>query len=43
MVQIPKWVTLKNNILGLLPSSELGDLYAFIGNPIVVDEYCEKT
>ena len=30
-------------ILGLLPSSELGDLYAFVGNPIVVDEYCEKT
>ena len=29
--------------MGLLPSSELGDLYAFIGDPIVVDEYCEKT
>ena len=30
-------------IMGLLPSDELGDLYAFIGDPIVVDEYCEKT
>ena len=37
-----KMGNIEKYILGLLPSS-LGDLYAFIGNPIVVDEYCEKT
>ena len=38
-----KMGNIEKYIMGLLPSSELGDLYAFIGNPIVVDEYCEKT
>ena len=30
-----KMGTIEKYIMGLLPSSELGDLYAFIGNPIV--------
>lgn len=38
-----KMSNIEKYIMGLLPSSELGDLYAFIGDPIVVDEYCEKT
>ena len=32
-----KMGNIEKYIMGLLPSSELGDLYAFIGNPIVVD------
>ena len=38
-----KMGNIEKYIMGLLPSSELGDLYAFIGDPILVDEYCEKT
>jgi len=38
-----KMSNIEKYIMGLLPRAELGDLYAFIGNPIVVDEYCEKT
>ena len=38
-----KMGNIEKYIMGLLPKSELGDLYAFIGDPIVVDEYCEKT
>ena len=38
-----KMGNIEKYIMGLLPSSELGDLYAFIGDPILVDEYCGKT
>lgn len=29
--------------MGLLPRDDLGDLYAFIGDPIVLDIYCTET
>ena len=38
-----KMGNIEKYIMGLLPSKDLGDLYAFLGDPIVVDEYCEKT